>query len=39
MDIRNSQKVMNLLKMRSNVDNLITYLNEHDDCTVIVSAK
>ena len=39
MDIKNSEKVMNLLKMRSNVENLITYLNEHDDCTVIVSAK
>ena len=39
MDIKNSQKAMNLLKMRSNVDNLITYLNEHNDCSVIVSAK
>lgn len=39
MDIKNSEKVMNLLKMRSNVENLITYLNEHNDCSVIVSAK
>ena len=39
MDIKNSEKVMNLLKMRSNVEDLITYLNEHNDCSVIVSAK
>lgn len=39
MDIKNSEKAMNLLKMKSNIGNLIAYLDEHDDCSVIVSAK
>lgn len=39
MDIKNSEKVMNLLKMRLNIKNFIAYLKGHDDCTVVVSAK
>lgn len=39
MEIRNSEKAMTLLKKRMNVENIITYLNKHNDCSVIVSAK
>lgn len=39
MEIRNSEKVLRLLKMKSNIENLLNYINENKDCTVIVSAK
>ena len=39
MEIRNSEKAMTLLKKRMNVENIIAYLNKHNDCSVIVSAK
>lgn len=39
MEIKNSEKVLRMLKMKSNIENLLNYINEHEDCTVIVSAK
>lgn len=39
MDIQNSEKVMDLLRMKSNVENLLSILYGSDDCSVIISAK
>lgn len=39
MEIKNSEKVLRMLKMKSNIENLLNYIYDHEDCTVIVSAK
>ena len=39
MDIQNSEKVMDLLRMKSNVENLLSIFYGSNDCSVIISAK
>lgn len=39
MKIENSEKAITLLKAKANIKNVLTYIKEHKDRTVIVSVK
>lgn len=39
MKIENSEKAITLLKVKANIKNVLTYIKEHKDRTVIVSVK
>ena len=39
MEIKNLEEVFHLLKMKSNIENLLAYIKEHKDSTIVVSAK
>ena len=39
MEIKNLEEVFHLLKMKSNTENLLAYIKEHKDSTIVISAK
>lgn len=39
MKIENSEKAITLLKVKANIKNVLAYIKEHKDRTVIVSVK
>lgn len=39
MEIKNLEEVFHLLKMKSNIENLLAYIKEHKDSTIVISAK
>lgn len=36
MEIKNLEEVFHLLKMKSNIENLLAYIKEHKDSTIVV---